>query len=287
MSNHNTSKRLTAYAGMRELIAKEGVKSAFNAARVCSYEAVELLYIANECSELDALSDEINEAIRESGIGVACISCFVDLLDINEPYNVIRGSLDAVKSCIDLAEKVGSPYVHHTIVTGLSGRRDNYRDVLPKALDAAKEIADYAKERGVGILYEPQGMLFNGLEGYSKFFDKMISNHDNVGLCLDVGNTLWVDEDCYALAEKYAHHVKHVHLKDYVLDSDDKRYTTHSGRTIKEVALGTGIIDLKRVFDILRRADYRGYLSIEDNSGMSFSDTASLAHKVVSKLTEE
>ena len=59
MSNQSTAKRLTAYAGIRELIAKDGVKSAFNSARVCSYEAVELLYIANECSELDALSDEI------------------------------------------------------------------------------------------------------------------------------------------------------------------------------------------------------------------------------------
>ena len=287
MSDKTMAKRLAAYAGMRELMAKEGTKSAFNSARVCSYEAVELLYTANECKELNTLGDEINAAKVESGIGVACISCYVDLLKSGEPYGVIRESIDAVKSCIDLAEKVGSPYVHHTLVTRLSGRRDNYREVLKMALTAAKEIAEYASEGGIGILYEPQGVLFNGLSGYSELFDKMLDEHENVGLCLDVGNTLWVDEDCYALAEKYARYIRHVHLKDYVLDSDDKRYTTHSGRTIKEVALGTGIIDLERVFDILKRADYKGYLSIEDNSGAGFCDTTTNAHKVVSALTEK
>ena len=276
--------RFVAYAGMRESEAKEGLKGAFNSARVHTYGGVELLYIAHECACLSEKTDEILAAIRDSGIGVKCISCFADIVKRSGEYAPSKEAIAAVKSCIDLAAHVGCKYVHHTLLTRLGGGNADYSEALPVALQAAQEIACYAKERDVTILYEPQGMLFNGLDGYSGFFDEMLKRHDNVGVCLDVGNTLWVDEDCYALAEKYAHHVKHVHLKDYILDGNDERYRTMSGRTIKEVALGRGIIDLNRVAAILKAADYCGCYSIEDNSGSDFKTTAENAAKILADI---
>ena len=284
MSNHKPQSTLTAYAGMREAIAKYGVKKAFNLARVCSYESVELLFIAHECTDICERAREYNEAIADSGIGVQCISCYVDLLTDEGTDPVSHTALEAVKRCIDLAQAIGCPLVHHTLVTRLSGGQDGYRDALPHALRAAEEIAAYAEKCGITVLYEPQGMLFNGLYGYSGFFDKMLAHRDNVGLCLDVGNPLWVDEDCYALTEKYAHRIRHVHLKDYRLDTDDTRYRTASGRTITEVPLGTGIIDLGRVLSILTRTGYTGTLAIEDNSGADFETTAHNALTVVVKI---
>ena len=276
--------RLVAYAGIRELVAKEGLKGAFNSARVHTCGGVELLYIAHECARLSEETDEITAAIRDSGIGVKCISCFADIVKKDVEYAPSREATDAVKSCIDLASRVGCKYVHHTLLTRLGGGNADYPEALPVALQAAQEIACYAKERGVTILYEPQGMLFNGLLGYSGFFDEMLKRHDNVGVCLDVGNTLWVDEDCYALTERYAHRIKHVHLKDYILDGNDERYRTMSGRTIKEVALGRGIIDLNRVADILKAANYCGCYSIEDNSGSDFKTTAENAAKILADI---
>ena len=246
MSDKNGFFGLATYAGLREKIADLGIKGALNSARVCTYRGVELLFIGSECADIMAGAKEIREALSESGTEMACISCYLDVVSKSEPYRRDERSIEYVKRCIDLAEKIGSPYVHHTLVTRLSGGRENYREVLPEVVAAAGEIADYARAKGVTVLYEPQGMLFNGLDGYSGFLDEALKRHDNVGVCLDVGNTLWVDEDCYALAEKYAHQVKHVHLKDYVLDGNDERYRTMSGRTIKEVALGSGIIDLNR-----------------------------------------
>lgn len=284
MSDKIAANRLVAYAGIRELTAKDGIKEAFNSARVCSYEGVELLYIASECALLKEQTKEIQAAIKESGLGVKCISCFTDIVGARSPYAPDENAIGVVKNCIDLAASIGSPYVHHTLVTRLSGGRDDYQEALVTVLDVAGDIADYASERGVSILYEPQGMLFNGLDGYSEFFDAMLERHGNVGVCLDVGNTLWVDEDCYDVAVKYAHHVKHVHLKDYVLDSDDNRYRTMAGRTIEEVGLGKGIIDLGRVFTILDGSGYRGYYSIEDNSGTDFKTTAENAHNVLKEL---
>ena len=283
MSSYNTDNTLVAYAGMREKIAQLGVTEAFNLARVCSYGGVELLFIAHECATICEMAEEYREAIAHSGIGVKCISCYVDLLTNDGSYRVSHAATEAVKRCVDLAQAIGCPLVHHTLVTRLSGGRDGYAEALPHAVRAAEEIATYAYGRGITVLYEPQGMLFNGLDGYSGLLDAMLCRHENVGLCLDIGNTLWVDEDCYALAQKYAHLIRHVHLKDYRLDTEDTRYRTAGGHTIEEVLLGTGIINLSQVLDILARAGYRGALAIEDNSNSDFNSIALNALTVVAK----
>ena len=284
MSTKATTERLTAYAGVREIIAEKGIKCTFKLAKAQGYNGIELLYIDKECEGLSSLYQEISEAMKESEIKVECISCFTDVVTKVAPYTVVNASLDAVKECIDLAAKIGCPYVHHTLVTRLTGDKRDYDAIFPSAISAASEIAEYAKYRGITVLYEPQGMLFNGFDGYSRLMDTMLKNHVNVGMCLDIANTLWVDEECYALAEKYAALIKHVHVKDYVLDSEDKTYRTMGGRAIKEVALGKGIIDLGRVFDILTRTGYNGYISVEDNSGADFAMTAKNSISVIGSL---
>ena len=281
MTQINTSFKLAAYAGIRELIHKRGVVDAFNSARVCGYDGVELLYIAHECVNILNEATEIKRAISESGIGVCCISCFADVVTKESPYSVDTSAIEAIKRCVDLAKEISCPIVHHTLVTRLSGTRESYHEVLPVAVEAADEIATYAREYGIKIAYEPQGMLFNGLDGYSGFFDIIRSRHDNIGLCLDVGNTLWVDEDCYELAEKYARHIKHVHVKDYVLGVENAFYRTLGQKTINEVSLGSGIIDIQRILNILTDADYKGLISIEDNSGSSFESTADNARRII------
>lgn len=283
MSTYKGSVRLASYAGLRELIQKRGISGALTFVKKCGYTSAELLYISHECDTILNEAKEWRDAIAESGIGVSCISCYTDVVTKEPPYAVDSRSVEAVKRCIDLAKKIGCPLVHHTLVTRLSGGRDGYSEVFRLAIAAAGEIASYAKERRIDVIYEPQGMLFNGLDGYSRFFDVMLLEHENVGICLDVGNTLWVDEDCYALAEKYARHIKHVHLKDYVLGGEDITYRTLSGTTINEVKLGTGVIDLERVFNLLTSNGYTGVFSNEDNSGLSHEANAKNALGILTK----
>ena len=281
MTEVNSSFRLAAYAGIRELISKKGVNGAFNSARVCGYDGVELLYIAHECADILNEADVIKSAISESGIGVCCISCFADAVTKEKPYKINDSAIEAIKRCVDLAKEISCPIVHHTLVTRLTGNREDYHEVLPVAIEAASEIAAYADKCEIDIVYEPQGMLFNGLDGYSEFFDIIKSRYERVGLCLDVGNTLWVDEECYELAEKYREHIKHVHVKDYVLGVDEEPHRTLGQTTIKEVALGSGVIDIQRILNILTTTRYKGLISVEDNSGLSFECAASNAKKII------
>ena len=245
------TERLTAYAGVREIIAEKGIKCTFKLAKAQGYNGVELLYIDKECVGLSSLCAEISEAMKESEIKVECISCFTDVVTKVAPYTVVNASLDAVKECIDLATKIGCPYVHHTLVTRLTGDKRDYDAIFPSAISAASEIAEYAKYRGITVLYEPQGMLFNGFDGYSRLMDTMLKNHVNVGMCLDIANTLWVDEDCYALAEKYAALIKHVHVKDR---SDAENRLT---------MIGEGDVPILPIVKTLLEDGYDGCFSLE------------------------
>lgn len=281
MSTDERKYTLAVYAGLREMIAENGIECALKLAKSYGYDSAEMLYIKHECDGIQKTTDEWKAATRASGVSVSCISCYLDVVSTKEPYIRDYDSIEAVKRCIDLAKEVGCPLVHHTLVTRLSGGNSAYPCVFNEVVDAAVEIAEYAMARGITVIYEPQGMLFNGLDGYSEFFDAVHERCENTGICLDVGNPLWVDEDSYAIAEKYARHVKHVHLKDYVLDSEDDTYRTLSGRTIKEVALGTGVIDLKRILDILDKASYTGAIAIEDNSTTDYKATAENALGII------
>ena len=281
MSNKKRKYTLAVYAGLREMIAKNGIECALKLAKSYGYDSAEILYIKHECEDILSASDEWIAAIEASGVTVSCISCYVDLISAENPRKIDRTSIDAVKKCIDLGKKIGSPLVHHTLVTALTGGNSAYPCVFNEVLAAADEIAEYARDRGITVIYEPQGMLFNGTLGYSKFFEAIHKKHGNTGICLDVGNPLWVDEDCYPLAEKLAQHIKHVHLKDYILDSEDNTYHTLSGRTIKEVKLGSGIIDIERVLDILDKANYSGVIAVEDNSTADYKATAENAQRIL------
>ena len=56
MNDKTTTYPLTAYVGVRELIAEKGINCTFKFAKENNYKGIELLYIDNECNNLLSLS---------------------------------------------------------------------------------------------------------------------------------------------------------------------------------------------------------------------------------------
>ena len=70
-----------------------------------------------------------------------------------------------------------------------------------------------------------------------------------VGVCVDVGNNLSLCDDPMEMVEAYAPYTCDCHLKDMAVDEYPE------GFLLAEVNMGEGIIDLRKVVDILRRAN--------------------------------
>lgn len=124
---------------------------------------------------------------------------------------------------------------------------------------------------GSNVVYavENHGYVGNNEQFLDYAFKEI--NNERFGLTLDTGNFYWYGyplSKVYQLIEKYAHLVKHTHLKN-LRYPEAKRETKRSpGEGFPEVGvpLYEGDIDFKKVIQFLRKASYKGDLTIEDES---------------------
>ena len=78
-----------------------------------------------------------------------------------------------------------------------------------------------------------------------------------IGVCLDTGNNLSVLDDPMETVEKLAPWTFNVHFKDMALQETD------TGFLMSEVPLGEGMLDLKRMVDVIRAARPEVHFSLE------------------------
>lgn len=100
--------------------------------------------------------------------------------------------------------------------------------------------------------------------------DRMMemTDKDKFSLLFDSGHLAYCGQDYLAVLTKYADRVKHVHLKDVrlqvVAKVKDENLSFLQG--VREGAFtvpGDGSIDFAPIFDILEKANYRGWMIVE------------------------
>ena len=107
------------------------------------------------------------------------------------------------------------------------------------------------------------------VERLDKLFDGVGSA--KLGLTLDCANFYWWGHpvnDLYPIYEKFAPRVVHTHCKSIRYPDDKKNVRREMGWEYGKYncPIYEGDIDFKRVVKILRRANYRGDLCVEDES---------------------
>ena len=177
-----------------------------------------------------------------------------------------RENTEILKRYADVAKILGSPYLHHTIV----GECTNPSEVLPhkeqffqEGIEAVREIYDYAQSIGVKAIYEEQGYIFNGIEGFGRFIKEV---GRDVGVVLDTGNIYESTDGLLEFIEKFREHIVHVHIKDIKLcDRNDGNdgLATLSGKYMFEANLGEGEAKVKEGIALLKKYGYNGFYALE------------------------
>lgn len=205
----------------------------------------------------------IGDAAREAGLQLPCLSVATDLAAQDDADRVAL-----LKHWADCAAALGIPYLHHTLALSLHPTYGpvTYRQLRDRVIPQARQVFDYAAERGVTILYEDQGLYFNGARRFGDFLDTL---DRPAGVCLDVGNCMFVDEAPQDFLPQFLPLVRHVHLKDYLLRSAAMPhpgpgwYTTARGDHLLEVPMGYGQVEFERIFTMLLSYGYDGWYSAE------------------------
>ena len=255
--------RIANYSAFAKDLREHGLEYALQHTVALGFDAVEVIRTRRDA--IPSLDDVRAARARFDayGLPVVCYSAVADL-STGDPVAV-----ETLKQHAQRAAILGSPFLHHTLLPTLTpgASPPTYDQVLPRVLEAAAQVAEYAAPLGITCLYEPQGLYFNGIEGLGTFFSNLQTQCPNVGICADAGNPLFVRADSVALTRHFAPHVRHVHVKNYsfstVEPTANERYLLASGTWLRNAPLSSGAVDMTAFLAALPQ--YSGAISLEIN----------------------
>lgn len=155
----------------------------------------------------------------------------------------LEKELAHVRAWIDRAVLIGAPVIR--IFAGRGRKGLTREDAIKYCIDPMKRACDYAGEKGVFLGVENHGYGTETGEALLEILDKV--NHPWLGINLDTGN---FPDHAYRNIEIAAPKAITCQVKVEVRESDKGKVPA----------------DLSRIVDILRKADYRGYLVLEYES---------------------
>jgi sugar phosphate isomerase/epimerase len=149
-----------------------------------------------------------------------------------------------VKNWIDISADLGSPAIR--IFAGSVKKGSNEEEARKNAIESINIVLEHAAKRGVFLALENHGGIVATAEGMLAIIKEI--KHDWFGVNLDTGN--FHTPDPYGDLEKIAAYSVTCQVKAEVNPLGGKRQET----------------DYKRIVDILSKAKYRGYLTLEYES---------------------
>ncbi|MGI6174519.1 MAG: sugar phosphate isomerase/epimerase family protein [Christensenellales bacterium] len=210
---------------------------------------------------------------KDAGIEIVNYSVLADLCKDGQEY---EDEIKRICYHVDIAAELGVPRMRHDVTAfrrplGMNTLKD-FDECLPKIVEGAKRIAQYAKTKGVMTLIENHGFFANGCDRVERILYGV--NDDNYGLLLDTGNVICVDEDPSVAAYKLAPMAKMIHLKDFYIRKRDPGDTTqfdcggrwfrsYAGKYLRGAILAQGDLDIYEMLSEIKRAGYDGNIAVE------------------------
>ena len=185
-------------------------------------------------------------------------------------YKETREEMDAeiarLKGQVEVAAILGAKVMRHDVCYQLtkSGDGRSFDMMLPYIADNAREITAYAQTLGVKTCTENHGYIAQDSDRVERLFNTV--HHENYGLLVDMGNFVCADENPQTAVSRVAPYAIHVHAKDMLYRSEptgDGWGMTRACNYFKGTVVGEGDVPVKECLQILKRAGYDGYVSIE------------------------
>ena len=219
-------------------------------------------------------NDELLEAViarcKEHQLEVVCYSIAADFMS-DDPAERAK-ELERVKGQIDLAARLGATCMRHDIVSWAADpdvtSAKNFDRLLPRLVEACRQTASYAAEKGVTILVENHGQIMNGHERLIRLAEAV--DHENFGLLTDLGNLWCVDDDPVAGVPRMLKYSKHLHCKDFyqrpqseVAPGEHGWFKSRAGYWLRGAIFNEGDLNVRQVLKSVREAGYDGSISLE------------------------
>jgi inosose dehydratase len=142
--------------------------------------------------------------------------------------------------------------------------RKDLRERQRRLFSCVQDLAARAEDAGVRTTFHPnspEGSLFRTSEDYEILVDGLPGS---VGFTPDLGHLARGGMDPLAVVQQYRERVNHVHAKDM---DDHGRWAL----------IGTGVVPVAQVMELLQRTGYEGWFVLEDESELAQRDPDGVA----------
>lgn len=235
------------------------------------YDAVELTPPKGRYGlgvKMEAYLARHKELKSEYGLEISCVNeCWGEQWDPYSPkYKTLTEERTAdlavseTKTSIDFAAELGAPFV--TVATAVHAdiTKDNVKAGVAVAVDALGRMSDYAKKKGVGLVFEAtnhleMGKFVNTVRNHKKLIE--LTKRDNIGIQLDWFHVSMEELNPYEAVVEAQPLLRHMHFRDS-----------------NSLTPGYGTVDFKAVMRAIKRTGYEGYCTIETSPMVPDPDTA-------------
>jgi sugar phosphate isomerase/epimerase len=207
-----------------------------------------------------------SDGIRALKDDLAASGCRITAFAMSNRFDErLEQELESARGLVKAAQQVGVDAIRIDVVP----RKLSGDPFLPFAIGACKRLCAVAEGTPVRFGVENHGKITNDPQFLDKLFDGVGS--DKLGLTLDTANFYWWGlplKDLYPVYEKFAPRVGHTHCKSIRYPADKQNVRREIGWEYAkyDCPIYEGDLDFKRIVEILRKANYRGDLCIEDES---------------------
>ncbi len=168
---------------------------------------------------------------------------------------------DYLKQAIRYAAECGAPVINTDEGVKASWTTEEEDHVLMRYM--LYEAALVAEPRGIKIGLECHSQYSNSPEGLDRIYNLVQS--PALGINLDTGNAYLAGHDPYAWLERVVDRLVHLHAKDITVEHSTAERGKVTGTPVG-CACGDGVIDWRRVIDIVRRCPRDIVFSVECGS---------------------
>jgi sugar phosphate isomerase/epimerase len=142
----------------------------------------------------------------------------------------------------------------------------SWQDAVEEMVPVIREITEYAAAKGIRTCTENHGFIFQEPERVETLIRTVA--HPNYGWLVDMGNFLCAEADpqrAVAIAAPYAFHV---HAKDFLFKPGTEPqpagfFGTRGQNWLRGTVIGHGVVPIQQCVQILKKAGYDGWMSVE------------------------
>jgi len=210
-------------------------------------------------ASLDANPFDLKRLFDKYGLTISTYCAHANLLDPSAPW---RYQTSQLMKAVRAAATIG---VKHIISTEGEpktefGHKLSETEALFLIKERLYEPLRMAEDLGVKILIEPHGRWSDSIKFMERLFDSC--NSKALAFNMDTGNSWLGGTDPVEMVRKFGKLIEHVHWKDWAPAMKDLR-GKQFGAGMSPTALGSGVVDIKGVYDELVKAGYDGYTTLE------------------------